>query len=92
MNTSKTSYAMALRIWEDRKNKSIAAATKWLKGEKPTEDKLEESRKMFIQYAEGRKEPGGNPADWTKEDRMYWWSRKVYNGMLIILKNKPIWR
>lgn len=82
-------YGLALRLREERFNKSIAAAEKWLKGAEPTMEKREEAKQMFAQYSdaiEDRMEIWSD--EWKKPQRMYWWSMKVYNGMLLLTSSE----
>jgi hypothetical protein len=87
-------YALANRIRNERFEKSVSAAEKWLKGESPSEAKLAEAKEMFARLAA---EYGRDKwtTESTKEKRLYWWGLKVYNGMLILTsspyRTKFIW-
>ena len=84
-------YGIAIRIREDRINRSVEAAEKWLKGAEANEEKLAEAWEMLSRLGEAERKIPVTERYGTKESRLAFWALKVYNGMLYKVEKKLIW-
>lgn len=80
------SYILFDEIKKSRTERSLTAAKKWLNGNEPTKEKLEEAKELLQKFDVV---PRIHLTE--QQSKMYWWSLKVYNGMMILVENKSIW-